>query len=135
MKKDTKVKKTTDNYKKDIKKKNTSNSKSKTSISDTLRSEASIRIMGTFFVLLSVFLLFSFVSFFISWTFDYSEVSATSAFDLFKGDIDIKNWGGAIGSFLSFILIVKTFGIASFGYIFISALIGIKLFEIGRAHV
>lgn len=130
MKKDTKVKKTTDNYKKDIKKKNTSNSKSKTSISDTLRSEASIRIMGTFFVLLSVFLLFSFVSFFISWTFDYSEVSATSAFDLFKGDIDIKNWGGAIGAFLSFILIVKTFGIASFGYIFISALIGIKLFGI-----
>lgn len=130
MKKDTKVKKTTDNYKKDIKKKNNSNGKSKTSISDTLRSEASIRIMGTFFVLLSVFLLFSFVSFFISWTFDYSEVSAASAFDLFKGDIDIKNWGGAIGAFLSFILIVKTFGIASFGYIFISALIGIKLFGI-----
>ncbi|MCK9164093.1 MAG: DNA translocase FtsK, partial [Bacteroidales bacterium] len=130
MEKDTKKNKLTDNYKKDIKKKPTSKEKPMNMISSTIHSEIFIRIVGTFFVLLSVFLLFSFVSFFISWTVDYNIVESSSALDLLKGDKDIKNWGGAIGAFLSYIMIVSTFGIASFGYIFVFGLIGIRLFGI-----
>ncbi|HHT03751.1 MAG TPA: DNA translocase FtsK [Bacteroidales bacterium] len=99
-------------------------------ISSTIHSEIFIRVVGTFFVLLSVFLMFSFVSFFISWTVDHNIVESSSALDLLKGDKDIKNWGGGIGAFLSYIMIYKTFGIASFGYIFVFIIIGLRLFGI-----
>ncbi|MDD2191178.1 MAG: DNA translocase FtsK [Bacteroidales bacterium] len=130
MEKDTKKNKKADNYKKDIKKKPTTKEQPMNMISSTIHSEIFIRVVGTFFILLSVFLMFSFVSFFISWTVDHNIVESSSALDLLKGDKDIKNWGGGIGAFLSYIMIYKTFGIASFGYIFVFIIIGLRLFGI-----
>ncbi len=128
MKKDNTKKPKSDNFKKDIKEKTCDKEKPAKMISSTLRSDVFIRVLGTFFVLLSVFLLFSFISFLISWTIDYNIVKSSSALDILVGNKDIANWGGAIGAFLSYILIVSTFGVASFGYIFILTLIGLKLF-------
>ncbi|NCC17353.1 MAG: DNA translocase FtsK [Bacteroidia bacterium] len=98
--------------------------------SSVIHSEVFVRVLGTFFVLLSVFLVFSFISFFISWTIDYNIVKSSSALDILIGNKDIKNWGGAIGAFLSHIMIVATFGVAAFGYVVIFSLIGLKLFGI-----
>ncbi|MFA6200023.1 MAG: DNA translocase FtsK [Bacteroidales bacterium] len=128
MEKDTKKKTKTDNYKKDIKAKATAKEKPMNMISSTLHSEVLVRVIGTFFVLLSVFLLFSFISFFISWTFDYNIVKSASPIDLLLGNKNIQNWGGSIGAFLSYTFIVCTFGVASFGFIFIFTIIGLRLF-------
>jgi S-DNA-T family DNA segregation ATPase FtsK/SpoIIIE len=128
VEKDTKKKTKTDNYKKDIKAKATAKEKPMNMISSTLHSEVLVRVIGTFFVLLSVFLLFSFISFFISWTFDYNIVKSASPIDLLLGNKNIQNWGGSIGAFLSYTFIVCTFGVASFGFIFIFTIIGLRLF-------
>jgi len=130
VEKDTKKKKNADNYKKDIKDKPTTKEKPMNMVSSTIHSEIFIRVLGTFLVLLSVFLLFSFVSFFISWTLDHSIVESISALEILKGEKEITNWGGPIGAFLSYIMIYSTFGIASFGYIFVFTLIGLRLFGI-----
>ena len=130
MEKDTKKKKTADNFKKDIKDKPTTKKKPMNMITSTIHSELFIRVVGTFFVLLSVFLFFSFVSFFISWKLDYNIVESSSAWDLLSGSKNIKNWGGTIGAFLSYIMIVSSFGIASFGYILIFTIIGLRFFGI-----
>ncbi len=130
MEKDTKKKTKTDNYKKDIKAKATAKEKPMNMISSTLHSEVLVRVIGTFFVLLSVFLLFSFISFFISWTSDYNIVKSASPIDLLLGNKNIQNWGGSIGAFLSYTFIVCTFGVASFGFIFIFTIIGFRLFGI-----
>ncbi|MDD4528654.1 MAG: DNA translocase FtsK 4TM domain-containing protein, partial [Bacteroidales bacterium] len=130
MEKDTKKKKTADNFKKDIKDKPTTKEKPMNMITSTIHSELFIRVVGTFFVLLSVFLFFSFVSFFISWKLDYNIVESSSAWDLLSGSKNIKNWGGTIGAFLSYIMIVSSFGIASFGYILIFTIIGLRFFGI-----
>ncbi|MDD2529861.1 MAG: DNA translocase FtsK [Bacteroidales bacterium] len=134
MKQEKKKKATSDDLKKDIKKKPSEKEKPLKMASSALRSEVSIRVLGTFFVLLSVFLLFSFISFLISWTIDYNIVKSSSAIDILVGNKDIKNWGGAIGAFLSHILIVSTFGIAAFGYILITTLIGLRLFGVKILH-
>lgn len=130
MKQEKKKKATTDDFKKDIKKKPTEKEKPIQMASSVIHSEVFVRVLGTFFVLLSVFLVFSFISFFISWTIDYNIVKSSSALDILIGNKDIKNWGGAIGAFLSHIMIVATFGVAAFGYIVIFSLIGLKLFGI-----
>lgn len=130
MKQEKKKKATTDDFKKDIKKKPTEKEKPIQMASSVIHSEVFVRVLGTFFVLLSVFLVFSFISFFISWTIDYNIVKSSSALDILIGNKDIKNWGGAIGAFLSHIMIVATFGVAAFGYVVIFSLIGLKLFGI-----
>jgi len=134
VEKDIKKKTKTDNYKKDIKAKPTAKEKPMNMISSTIHSEVFIRVVGTFFVLLSVFLLFSFISFFISWTLDYNIVKSASPIDILIGNKNIQNWGGSIGAFLSYILIVCTFGAASFGYILIFSLIGLRLFGLEIKH-
>lgn len=130
MKQEKKKKATTDDFKKDIKKKPTEKEKPIQMASSVIHSEVFVRVLGTFFVLLSVFLVFSFISFFISWTIDYNIVKSSSALDILIGNKDIKNWGGAIGAFLSHIMIVATFGVAAFGYVVIFSLIGLKMFGI-----
>ncbi|MDD3667323.1 MAG: DNA translocase FtsK 4TM domain-containing protein [Bacteroidales bacterium] len=130
MKQEKKKKATTDDFKKDIKKKPAEKEKPIQMASSVIHSEVFVRVLGTFFVLLSVFLVFSFISFFISWTIDYNIVKSSSALDILIGNKDIKNWGGAIGAFLSHIMIVATFGVAAFGYVVIFSLIGLKLFGI-----
>lgn len=63
-----------------------------------------------------------------SWSLDYNIVSSPA--DVLEGNKDTANWGGAIGAWLSSVFIERTFGVASFGYIFIFAIIGLKLFAI-----
>lgn len=122
-----KKQKQTDSFAKDIKE-TSKKEKPLHSLSAAFHSEVTPRVMGTFFVLLAVFLLFSFISFFVSWSLDYNIINSPA--DLLKGNKDTSNWGGPIGAFLSSIFIEKTFGVASFGYIFIFAIIGLKLFSI-----
>lgn len=130
MKKGTKKNSESDNYKKDVKAKVSSDEKPLAMISSTVHSEVFIRVIGTFIVLLSVFLLFSFVSFFITWVFDYDIIKSSTPLELIKGDKSIQNWGGAIGAFLSYIFIACTFGVASFGYIYLFFIIGLRLFYV-----
>jgi S-DNA-T family DNA segregation ATPase FtsK/SpoIIIE len=91
--------------------------------------------MATFFVLLSLFLLFAFISFFFYWKEDFNIANNFSPLNILKGNNDISNWGGPVGAILSHYLISRTFGLASFGYIIVFAFIGLYLYGIKIKNV
>lgn len=117
-------------YKKDIKSKSSSDESFFKLLSNAVRSEAFLRISGLFLILVSLFLLFSFVSFFITWFKDYNFISNATPIEIIKGDKNIQNWGGSLGAYLAYVLISKTFGISSFGYLYILVILGLRLFSL-----
>lgn len=117
-------------YKKDIKSKSSSDESFFKLLSNAVRSEAFLRISGLFLILVSLFLLFSFVSFFITWFKDYNIISSSTPIEIIKGDKNIQNWGGSLGAYLAYVLISKTFGISSFGYLYILVILGLRLFSL-----
>ncbi len=110
------------------KKKKTNKTSNGPNIMDRLRSDLSKRSIGVFLILLSMFLIVSFISFFLTYFNDFSIISKTGFWEIFKGNKEIINWGGILGAYLSYIFIYKTFGIASFGYILILVLFSLRLF-------
>ena len=106
------------------KKKNGKKSKKSSSSS---KKEKFRKILGFFFILLSVFLLFAFTSYFFSWWIDFDKISKLALSDL-SGKVEIQNWMGFAGAYLSDILIKKCFGISSYLFILIFFIIGVKLF-------
>lgn len=105
------------------------------SILRIINSEVFHRLLGMSLIIMSLFLMFSFVSFFITYYNDYSIISSSSSIDILKGDKNIQNWGGSLGAYLSYILISKSFGLASFAYLYILVLFGLRLFGIKYRNV
>ncbi|MEI8204379.1 MAG: DNA translocase FtsK 4TM domain-containing protein [Bacteroidota bacterium] len=97
-----------------------------------LKDEKLIRVVGLFLSLFSIFLLFSFISFFYNLYFEWGSDELFN-FDvslrkiLFNSEIDVHNWMGRLGAFFSFLMIKKGFGIASFVFIFLIFIYGVKL--------
>jgi S-DNA-T family DNA segregation ATPase FtsK/SpoIIIE len=104
-----KIKAKADNYKKEIKEK--SSETPMQLLIKAVKSPQFVRIIGVF---LCFFALFSFVSF-------------LSFFLETEG-----NWGGMIGLYVAKVLIIKSFGIASFGYVLLLVWIGLWIFNIGK---
>lgn len=82
--------------------------------------------LGIFFLLLSIYLAFSFVSYLFHWTADYDKVFNFQWSDL-NGALPIKNYGGYLGAWLSHLFIYQMFGITSFLFILLLFLLGSKL--------
>jgi len=94
-------------------------------------NEKTHKVAGVFLLLFSVFLLFSFVSFFFTWWMDFDKVSNKSLNDiLFDSSIETSNLSGRLGAALSHIFIKKWFGVASFVFIFLFFITGLKLLTI-----
>lgn len=95
------------------------------------------KIFGFFILLLSFYLLFSFISYFFTWWIDYDKITGSVLPDL-SGDVEIRNWTGFIGAYLSKVFIKNGFGIASFVFVLILFIIGfkralnVKIFSIWR---
>ena len=83
-------------------------------------------IFGGFLVLLALFLIFAFTSFFFSWQADQSLWA-----DLTNREEIADNLGSKIGAYLSYLLMYKGFGIATFIAVWLIFLSGLKyLFNI-----
>ncbi|NHN24708.1 DNA translocase FtsK [Flavobacterium jejuense] len=78
--------------------------------------------IGVLLVLLSVALLLSFVSYFITGNYDQSQVN-----DLFDRAIQTKNWLGKFGAYLADFFLYEGFGVASFLFVRILFLTGTYL--------
>ena len=70
-------------------------------------------IFGSSLLLLSIFLLIAFTSFFIHWKSDSSIVENNSFWAIITNP-DIKNSAGGLGAFLSHFLIFRLFGISAY---------------------
>ncbi|MFZ4398779.1 MAG: DNA translocase FtsK [Bacteroidales bacterium] len=104
--------------------------------SSFLSNEKTLKVFGVFLVLFSLFLTFSFVSFFFTWWMDFDKISNKSLNDiLFDNTIETSNLSGRLGAALSYIFIKKWFGVASFVFIFLFFILGLKLLKINLIKI
>lgn len=99
-----------------------------------VRSEEFPKVVAVFLALFTVFCFISFVSFFVTWFSDYSLVENVTPGSLIKGERNIGNVCGNLGAFMAYVMLRYTFGIASFGFLIIFALIVLRIFEVRINH-
>ncbi|PAW94853.1 cell division protein FtsK [Mucilaginibacter sp. MD40] len=104
-----------------------------------LRDGRAVKILGLFFLVLSVFFLIAFTSYLFTWQQDQSYVSKANGGwgNLFKTTKElmengvtnpmVDNWLGKFGALLSNQFIFEWFGVASFLFVFIFFIIGYRL--------
>ncbi|TAE62504.1 MAG: DNA translocase FtsK [Flavobacteriia bacterium] len=104
------------------KKESTSASDKKLSTSIFKTSRGQKFVVGFFFVIVALFLLLSFISYYISGSNDQSQIN-----ELANRNVVVENWLGKIGAWLADFFLYKGFGIASFLFVKIFFLIGAYL--------
>ena len=90
------------------------------------KDERTHKIIGTVFLLISIFLLISFLSYFFTWKEDQDKVFNNSSF-LFDEDIKVSNLFGRLGAYVSHFFIYRGFGIASLLFCTFFFVVGINL--------
>jgi len=99
---------------------------------DLAKREQRFRVIGLLFLLIAVFLLFSFVSYLQTWKADFSftdTVYKHFSFDhLFDNKTPVDNLMGKMGALVAFLFISRWFGVASFLFIVLLFNSGMKLF-------
>lgn len=68
--------------------------------------------IGVLLILLSIALLLSFVSYFVTGNYDQSQVN-----NVLDRDVKVDNWLGKFGAFLADFFLYKGFGVASFIFV------------------
>ena len=119
-------------------KKKTSENKEKKIILDLgiIKNERFRLLSGIFLILFGFYLLFIMISFLFTWKNDNIEWIS-----IFSGaNIQVENWGGKLGAYLSNVLIFKWFGLSSFGISFIfiawgADLLGHSLFSLKKTFL
>lgn len=93
-----------------------------------LKDERFHRVAGLFFLLLSFFLLLAFTSFMLSWKSDDNIFPRSLSNFLLDNDVIPQNWMGRLGALLSWLFIKEWFGIASYLFVLVFFVTGLKLF-------
>ncbi len=102
-------------------------------IDSILEKERNRYVVGLSLILISLFLTFSFISYFFSWKADQDKIEywSTSGYEIFSENYDhtndAKNNMGTIGAKVSDFLINKTFGLFAFCIPLFLFLLGVKL--------
>src|SRR5215218_4266268 len=90
------------------------------------KDERTHKIVGTIFLLISIFLFISFLSYFFTWREDQDKVFNNSSF-LFDENIKVNNLLGRLGAYVSHFFIYRSFGIASLLFCTFFFVVGINL--------
>ena len=102
--------------------------KLKERINSFIANERTQNITGLSFLLISIYMLIAFSSFIFTGRADYNEIYEKSFFDfLFDSSIEVENWLGNLGAMTSHIFMYSWFGIASFLFVMLTFLIGIRI--------
>jgi len=98
---------------------------------DKPKKKRDFRVLGLFFIIFAGFLLFALISYFFSWRDDYNytnNVITNFSFDyFFSNKLPVENWMGKIGALIAYLLITFSFGAASFIFVAILIISGMKL--------
>lgn len=86
-------------------------------------------ISGAFFLLLSIYLFIAFASYIFNWQTDQNLILHTNFFEfLFSSpQIEVSNWLGKFGAWIAHLFMYNWFGIPSFGFSFLSFVLGVRL--------
>lgn len=91
------------------------------------KNEKFLFILGILMLCVSAYLLISFVSFIFYGAADQSIMDSSWREFLFNSKIDVKNNGMKVGALLSEVIINRSFGLASFGFVYMLAITGLKI--------
>ncbi len=92
-----------------------------------LTNERTHKIFGLFLLLISVYSLIAFTSYFFTWKNDQSLVTG-SWFDLIRfSDKQVENWLGKIGAIVSHQFMYNWFGLAAYAFVLLSFITGFKI--------
>ena len=95
--------------------------------SSFIQNEKLHLISGLILLLLGAYLFIAFTSFIFTWKND-QDVLYRSAWDIiFNTQVVVENWLGKLGALVSHLFIHKWFGIASFSFVYILILLGVKI--------
>ena len=95
------------------------------------KKEWPVRVTGLFLFLLSVYLLFAFISYLQTWWLDYdftNKVLTNFTFDHLLTSQIPENWMGKLGAVLAYLFISNWFGVASFLFVLVLFNLGMKMF-------
>ena len=97
-------------------------------------NERYIRVLGLLFLLIALYLFFSFTSYIQTWKLDYefsNKVFSNFSINHFLESKTPENWVGKIGALTAYLFISEWFGIASFLFVLILFIAGLRfLFRI-----
>lgn len=86
-------------------------------------------VFGSFFILFSCFLAIASISYLLTWKLDQDKLIDVSFIDFIFGNsqVEIHNWLGKFGAWMSHFLIYDLFGLTSIGLCFLMFLSGVKI--------
>lgn len=100
---------------------------------NSLPTDIYIRLTGIFCILCSILLLLAISSHFFFWWADYDVVQQMHSSGIWENsDFRVRNLGGRLGAFIASGLVNSGFGLASFIFPIIIAMIGIQILKIKR---
>ncbi|MGD0710467.1 MAG: DNA translocase FtsK 4TM domain-containing protein [Bacteroidales bacterium] len=86
------------------------------------------KVLGLFFLLAACYFLFAFISYFLTWETDDHNSSRLALDFLFDKNAAAQNWMGRMGFVVSNMFIKESFGVASFLFVLLFLVTGLKLF-------
>ncbi|GEP96753.1 FtsK/SpoIIIE family DNA translocase [Chitinophaga cymbidii] len=100
-------------------------------VKELVKDERTHKVLGAFFLLLSLYCFIAFTSYLFTWEEDQDKVFRYSSQVLFMHEIEVDNLLGRLGAFVSHWFFYKGFGVASYLFCFFFFIIGIN-FIVGR---
>ncbi len=100
-------------------------------VKELVKDERTHKVMGVFFLLLSLYCFIAFTSYIFSWEEDFDKVNRYSTKELFFGDVKVDNLLGRLGAYVSHGFFYKGFGVASYLFCYFFFLLGVN-FIVGR---
>ena len=82
--------------------------------------------VGVFFLLLSLYLTLSFLSYFFYWTADFDKIYNFQWTNI-NGQVPVNNWGGFLGAWVAHLFVYKMFGLGSILFALVFFLMGSRL--------
>ncbi|MBL7923463.1 MAG: DNA translocase FtsK 4TM domain-containing protein, partial [Bacteroidia bacterium] len=92
-----------------------------------MQDDKTHRIAGLFLLLISVYLLIAFTSYFFTWKNDQSLVNGSWLDLIIYSDKKVDNWLGKLGAIVSHQFIFSWFGLAAYSFVLLSFLGGFKI--------
>ena len=97
------------------------------SVKDLVKDERTHKIIGTLLLLISFFLLVSFISYCFTWKEDQDKVIGSGASFLFGKEVPVSNLLGRLGAWVSHLFFYKGFGVSSFLFCSLFFVAGVNL--------
>ncbi len=88
-----------------------------------VQNERFQKIFGLTLLLFAVYLIIAFTSFAFTWEVDQDKVLG----DLFSPEVQVENWLGKFGAFISYVFIYKWFGVSSYIFSFLAFITGLRI--------